>query len=179
LSALNPINSAYAAEGEGGGLPPALALALIQGLLDVATAKRLAEQQKILDQAIAARQELFEVARGGASSPALGAALEASGVTRPEGYAAHHIAAGNAKAADPARKVLQKFNININSAANGVFLPANRATIIIGGETVHSTLHTAAYYDAVNEALSEATTRQQVIDTLQRIGRALQSGDYP
>jgi hypothetical protein len=139
----------------------------------------LVEQQKILKKAADARQDLFEVAQGRPSSKALGVALEASGVQRPVGYAAHHIAAGSDPRAALARVFLQKFKIGINSAANGVFLPANRATTIVGGETVHSTLHTDAYFDAVNEALRKATTREQAIDILQLFGRALQSGDYP
>jgi hypothetical protein len=179
LNALNPISSANAADDEGGGLPPALAQAVLQGLFDAATAKRLAEQQKVLQEAQDARRELFEVAQGRASSPALGVALEASGIPRPKGYAAHHIAAGGAERAEAARRILQKFNIGINDVSNGVFLPADRATQVIAGETIHSTLHTRKYYDAVNEALKNATTRQEAIDILQGIGRALQSGDYP
>ncbi len=62
---------------------------------------------------------------------------------------------------------------------NGVFLPSNQATQVIAGETIHSTLHTKEYYDAVNEALKMPTTRQEVIDTLGRISQALQAGDYP
>jgi hypothetical protein len=128
LNALNPIRPANAADDEGGGLPPALAQAVLQGLFDAATAKRLAEQQKVLQEAQDARRELFEVAQGRASSPALGAALEASGIPRPKGYAAHHIAAGGAERAEAARRILQKFNIGINDVSNGVFLPADRAT---------------------------------------------------
>src|SRR5882672_9777542 len=60
LHALNPISSANAAEGEGGGLPPALLQLLLKGLLDAATAKRLAEQQKILQDAEDAKRERFE-----------------------------------------------------------------------------------------------------------------------
>jgi hypothetical protein len=179
LNALNPISSARAAEDEGGGLPPTILQALIHGLLNAATAKRLVEQQRILKEAEDARRELFEVAQGRASSRALGVALEASGVARPAGYAAHHIAAGGDVRAEFARSVLQKFKIGINDAANGVFLPANKATQVINGETIHQSLHTDAYYRAVDEALKRATTRQQVIDTLRNIGRALQSGDYP
>jgi hypothetical protein len=179
LNALNPISSANAAEDEGGGLPPALLQAVIQGLIDAATAKRLIEQNRILQETQDARRELFEVAQGRASSRALGVALEASGVQRPEGYAAHHIAAGADPRAEFARGILKKFGIGINDASNGVFLPADRATQVIAGETIHSTLHTKKYYEAVNDALAKANTRQQVIDILQSIRLALQSGDYP
>jgi A nuclease family of the HNH/ENDO VII superfamily with conserved AHH len=148
-------------------------------LIDAATAKRLAEQQKILREAQDARRELFEVAQGRPSSRALGVALEASGVPRPEGYAAHHITAGADPRAEIARGVLEKFGIGINDVVNGVFLPANRATQVIAGETIHAPLHTKDYYDAVNEALKKATTKQEVIDILRDIGQALQAGDYP
>jgi hypothetical protein len=80
---------------------------------------------------------------------------------------------------EPARGVLRKFNIGINDVSNGVFLPANRATQVIAGETIHSTLHTKEYYDAVDDALKSATTRQQVVTILQNIRAALQSGDFP
>jgi hypothetical protein len=179
LNALNPISPANAAEDEGGGLPPALFQALLQGLIDAATAKRLAEQQKILQEAEDARRELFEVAQGRASSRALGVALEASGVPRPEGYAAHHIAAGADERAEVARGVLQKFNIGINDVSNGVFLPANKATQVIAGETIHSPLHTDKYYETVDKELMMAETREQAIDILRRIGQALQSGTFP
>jgi hypothetical protein len=179
LNVLNPISPANAAEDEGGGLPPALAQALLQGLLDAATAKRLAEQQTILQEAQDARRELFEVAQGRASSRALGVALEASGVQRPPGYAAHHIAAGGDVRAKIARGILQKFNISINDASNGVFLPANKATQVIAGETIHSPLHTDKYYETVDKELMMAETREQAIDILRRIGQALQSGNFP
>ncbi len=72
---------------------------------------------------------------------------------RPAGAATHHIVAGGAEAAAPARAVLQRFGIGINDAVNGVFLPASRAAPNAAGAAVHSTVHTRAYYQAVNEAL--------------------------
>jgi hypothetical protein len=179
LGALNPISRANAAEGEGAGLPPILLEMLLKGSIDAATERRLAEQRKILQEAEDAKRERFEVAQGRASSRALGVALEASGVSRPPGYAAHHIAAGADERGEPARGVLRKFNIGINDVSNGVFLPANRATQVIAGETIHSTLHTKEYYDAVNRALAGAATRQEAIAILQNIRAALQSGDFP
>jgi A nuclease family of the HNH/ENDO VII superfamily with conserved AHH len=91
----------------------------------------------------------------------------------------HHIAAGREDRAEFARIVLRKFGIGINDPENGVFLPANKATQVIAGETIHSTLHTNEYYDSVNNALEMAKTKQEAIDTLRRISRALQAGDYP
>jgi hypothetical protein len=106
---------------------------------------------------------------GGQPSRALGRALESAGHVRPPGSAAHHIVAHSARDAAPARSVLQKFRININEAANGVFLPSAQ----------HAALHTQEYYTRVNTALTSATTREQVINALQSIGQALQSGTFP
>jgi hypothetical protein len=179
LNALNPVSPANAAEDEGGGLPPALLELLLHGLINAATAKRLAEQQKFLQDAEDARKDFLEFVQGRPSSRALGVALERSGVPRPAGYAAHHIAAGTEPRAEVARGVLKKFGIGINDAENGVFLPANRATQVIAGKTIHSTLHTEEYYDAVNKALKVAETKEQVVDILRRLNQALQSGNFP
>jgi uncharacterized protein RhaS with RHS repeats len=90
------------------------------------------------------------------SSKALGIALVANGDVRLLGMDAHHIVAGSAARAAPARAVLERFGIHINDAANGVFLPA----------TVHAKLHTNKYYDAVNDALAQATTKEEALEVL-------------
>jgi hypothetical protein len=104
-----------------------------------------------------------------ASSKALGRALEASGVARPDGTAAHHIVAGTRLLAAPARAVLQRFGIGIDEAANGVFLP----------KAQHDVLHTNGYYAAVNSALANAKTRSEVEQILQSIARGLRGGTVP
>jgi RHS repeat-associated protein len=103
------------------------------------------------------------------SSRLLGRALVASGLLRPARSAAHHIVADGAARAAPARQILQRFNVDVNSAGNGLFLPAGQ----------HARIHTNAYYDAVNEALSQATNRQQVMEILKDIGRQVQQGTFP
>jgi hypothetical protein len=110
------------------------------------------------------------------SSRALGQALEAAGHVRPASSAAHHIVAGNAPAAAQARAVLQRFGIGINDAANGVFLPATRAAPNAAGAAVHSTVHTNAYYQTVNQMLGAATTRAEAEAALGAIRSALLSG---
>jgi ABC-type transporter Mla subunit MlaD len=110
------------------------------------------------------------------SSRALGRALEAAGHVRPPGSAAHHIVAGNAEKAAPARAVLDRFGIDINEAANGVFLPASRTAPNAAGSAVHSTLHADEYYQMVNEALSQATTRQEALQVLDALRQGLLSG---
>jgi len=85
LNAVNPISPAFAADEEGWGFPPVIAQALAQGLIDAATAKILAERAKVLQDAQDAWKDFREVAQGRASSRTLGVALEASGVSRPQG----------------------------------------------------------------------------------------------
>jgi len=174
VNALNPISPAYAADDEGE-IPPAELEALLH-LLNPEIAKRLIEQNRFWEEF---RQDLQEVRAGRPSSRALARYLEISGVKRPAGYEAHHIAAGTASLAEPARTVLKSFGIGINDAVNGVFLPADKATQIIAGKTFHRSLHTIPYYEAVNNALEPLTTRQQVIDKLRSIARALEAGEFP
>jgi RHS repeat-associated protein len=110
------------------------------------------------------------------SGRALGQALEAAGFARPAGSAAHHIVAGGAEAAAPARAALERFGIGIHDAANGVFLPATRDAPNAAGAAVHSTLHTRAYYQAVNDALGQAATRQEAIEVLDSLRQSLLGG---
>jgi len=79
--------------------------------------------------------------------------------------AAHHIVAKAAKAAKPARDILAKFGININDKANGVFLST----------AFHQSMHTNAYYEAVNAALQAAASggKQAVLDALGAIAAGL------
>ena len=113
-----------------------------------------------------------------ASSTKLTKNLISSGVSKPAQTAAHHIVAGNAKLAQPARDVLAKFNISINDAVNGVFLPANRNCLNITGANIHSTLHTNDYYETVNTMLSTCTTKNEVIETLGIIKEMLLKGEF-
>jgi hypothetical protein len=115
--------------------------------------------------------------RGGVlSSRSLGRALETAGNVRPDGSAAHHIVASGAQAAAPARAVLRRFDIGINDAANGVFLPATRIVPNAAGAAVHSPLHTRAYYQAVNAALRRAATREEALEVLNDLRHGLLSG---
>jgi len=79
----------------------------------------------------------------GVSSPrVLGRNLEAAGFVRPSGAAAHHIVAGLLPHAEDARQMLVEFDIDINTAENGVFLPANLKSSNPSGRqyTPHCTL---------------------------------------
>lgn len=103
------------------------------------------------------------------SSRALARALEDAGETRAADTAAHHIVAGSAPDALAARVVLQNYGIGINDAANGVFLPTEQ----------HVRLHTNSYYDAVNNALVNAKSKDEVIHILGTIKSRLKSGTGP
>ena len=112
-------------------------------------------------------------------SAILGARLEASGVARPPQSAAHHIVAVNSPKARVSRELLERFGININDVANGVFLPANRSSFNPAGSAVHSTLHTDSYYKAVDEMLSGASSRSEVLALLDQVRFQLQQGGFP
>ena len=61
------------------------------------------------------------------SSKVLADNMEKAGQSRPPfKSAAHHIVAGAAKVAEEARKILKEFEISINDAVNGVFLPIEK-----------------------------------------------------
>ena len=113
------------------------------------------------------------------SSRVLGAALERAGFTRGPGEAAHHIVAGSAREAAVARGILRDLKIGINDAANGVFLPGSRLAENAAGAAVHSSVHTSAYYRAVNAALAGATTREEALIILGDIAARLRAGGLP
>lgn len=113
------------------------------------------------------------------SSRVLAANMEATGLVRPAGSAAHHIVAGRSPKALQARAVLARLGIDLNDAANGVFLPARRSSPNPAGAAVHSTLHTNAYYSEVNRLLGGASTRAEALDALSFIRSELLSGGFP
>ena len=104
--------------------------------------------------------------------------LENAGVDRPTyANAAHHIVAGGRKidAAINSRNILKQYGIDINDAANGVFLPTDRNVI---GAIYHPSMHTKAYYKKVNDMLGYATSRQDVLDILNDISNQLLEGKF-
>lgn len=109
----------------------------------------------------------------------LGDNMEAAGTVRPPNTAAHHIVASTAKKAAPARQVLSKLGIDINDAANGVFLPSNKLSANPTGASVHARIHTNAYYNNVNELMSGARNVSEAKDVLGHLRRQLQGGYWP
>ncbi len=91
-------------------------------------------------------------------------------------FATHHIVAGRAKGAREARTVLLKFGIDINDAANGVFLPTIKN---VSAASYHPGLHTNKYYENVNRMLLEATSEKEARDILDKIASMLLNGKFP
>lgn len=94
----------------------------------------------------------------------MGKNIKATGIEAPWGgagggtLAAHHIVAGGEQfpSAVQARKILADAGIDINEAANGVFLPRNAADIDLG-KAIHSGRHPEANSVAVlNRLLPKA-----------------------
>ena len=111
-----------------------------------------------------------------ASSKVLRENMIKAGIKVPEyPNAAHHIVAGNAKGAEEARVILQKFDIDINDASNGVFLPTQKG---VANSAYHPGLHTNAYYVKVNEQLRMAETKEEILSILDDIAEELNLGTF-
>ena len=119
-------------------------------------------------------REAFELSNP--SSSILRKNMIESGVEPPKySNAAHHIVAGNSKNAAEARAILQKYEIDINDASNGVFLPTVKD---VTESTYHPSLHTNSYYEKVTDMLRTATSREDAIEILQDIGEQLSLGIF-
>jgi hypothetical protein len=97
---------------------------------------------------------------------------------KPDGHAAHHIVAHDDKRfpeAIEARKVLEKFGIDLDESVNGVWLP-NRPDV--GPGAYHPSLHNGEYYRRVHRLLRDAATKEEVIDILKKIGQQLSAGTF-
>lgn len=85
-------------------------------------------------------------------------------------HEAHHIIAWRHWRAQPARDVLKKFGIDINSAENGVWLH----------RTIHRPLsNSKANLDTVNHMLEKATSRPEALSILKEIKHLLSRGKFP
>jgi hypothetical protein len=97
-------------------------------------------------------------------SQILGQNLRDKGIPRPSPeHDAHHIVAVNHPKAAPARKILEKFGIDINSAQNGVWLDSK----------VHAGVHTNDYYNRVNTLLRQAGSKEDVFEVFEQISKEL------
>ncbi|MFZ5868251.1 MAG: AHH domain-containing protein [Thermodesulfobacteriota bacterium] len=71
--------------------------------------------------------------------------------------------------------MLEKFKIDLYDPANGVWLPRLRG---VGEGAYHPGLHSPEYYLKVEGLLRKATTREEAIGILKKIGRKLSSGTF-
>ena len=110
--------------------------------------------------------DMAEIVFKGGNSRKLANNLIKSGVDRGTNHAAHHIVAGGSKYAKDTRKILAKFDININDAENGVFLDKSK---YVG-------LHTKEYYEKVHGLLEKATSKDDVLNILHEISDILSNG---
>jgi hypothetical protein len=115
----------------------------------------------------------------GASSRVLGRNLQAVGTLRPTGSAAHHIVAGRSLYAVSARRMLRRAGVDINEAANGVFLPRLRATRTLSPSAYHPSLHTRRYYTEVTRRLRGVRGRDEALEVLEQIRTDLLGGRFP
>lgn len=108
--------------------------------------------------------------------------MENAGQQFRAGEDAHHMVPGEMRAAAPAREVLKKFGIGLNSAENGVALTGSRAGSIKDFFSLThrgSGLHSEASIRSVNQQLGSATTRQEAVEVLNAIRQDILSGKLP
>jgi hypothetical protein len=114
-------------------------------------------------------------------SKALGDNMEAAGMYAPgPGYERHHIVpttAGDARM-DAVRAKLKALGLDLNDAANGVWLPGHRADPN-APEAYHPRLNNDVYNDTVANALKDLTNLQAAIRVLADIRSQLQANDFP
>jgi len=111
-------------------------------------------------------------------SRTLAGKLEKAGRPRPRDHDAHHIVPAKDERfpeAIKARKILEKFNIDSNDAANGVWLPSKPG---IGSGAYHRAIHGGEYYRRVLKLLREAKTRRGAIRILKQMGRQLSNNTF-
>ena len=91
----------------------------------------------------------------------------------------HHIVAHGSEKAKRAREILEKFGIDIDNPANGVFLPGSKSAPNPKGSIVHATLaNKKAYYDTVQAFLEKATSQADAIRRLRKLGELLENGTF-
>ena len=112
------------------------------------------------------------------SSRKLARNLKKAGISKPKDYktAAHHIVAGSDSNAERSRSILERFEIGINDASNGVFLPYEKNAPT--NAVYHPSLNTQKYNENVYKMLRSATSREQVISTLKKIRNMLLEGKF-
>lgn len=92
------------------------------------------------------------------------------------GVDAHHVVEGTDPAAQGSRQIFEEVNLDINDAANGIFLPDGSKETIFKG-AAHLTSHTAEYSQWVYQRLlPHRGNREAIIAELTRIKHDLYDG---
>ncbi len=121
-------------------------------------------------------------ASGNSDSAKLARAIElATNQRLPCGTEAHHIVAVNDARAEESRGILAKHGIDINSAENGVPLPADSSVTQVEGMP-HASLHTIVYHLEVRNRLAEKDAsggKQGVLQELEEIRQQLLNRTFP
>ena len=104
--------------------------------------------------------------------------LDSDGNELP-GYIPHHMLPSEKWAElDPLRDRFAAWNIDLNSADNGVWLPGYRSPTDALG-SYHESLHNGDYRDAFRDAFRGVTTREEAVSVLADIRSQLQEGSFP
>lgn len=111
-------------------------------------------------------------------SDLLGAALERA-ETRLPGHHAHHIVPEGMPGAENARAILERADIGINDAPNGVWLAGTPQVGNPTGGAVHSSIHTPRYIEELTQRLTEAERTGTIPQTLEAIRRDIAAGNFP
>lgn len=125
---------------------------------------------------------------GGTSSQILRENLKNAGIEPPPyPNAAHHIVAVNSEKSRASVAILHEYGIDLNSPANGVFLPYQKNEFVTT-EVMHCGGHLNSYFDEVDERLnsivydaiekecSDAQIQKLICNELQKIRRDLLNG---
>jgi hypothetical protein len=91
----------------------------------------------------------------------------------------HHIAAHGSDKAKGARKILDKFGIDVDHPANGVFLPGSKGSPNPKGSIVHAILgNNTKYYETVEKFLEKSTSQADALRRLRKLGELLENGTF-
>lgn len=104
--------------------------------------------------------------------------LELAGMPRPKGHEAHHMVAAGDERASEARLLLEEAGIDINSAANGIWLPRTSIDTAVEAAIRHPNIHTDSYYEEITRRLA-AVAPEQRKDVLTRAAIQMQLGTFP
>lgn len=101
------------------------------------------------------------------------------GMLKPPGWQAHHIVGEAYSEGKAAMDILRRFNIDVNSPLNGVFLPGCGAAGSGGivGLAIHCGKHVRAYEEYVLSSLRGASSESEVANVLSRIRQELLDGE--